>query len=328
MTEQDVEPKIPGVTFVVSLDELKALKIDAALNEFGSIDCFDLSRRFAQLYRERSDAQKPALRLLYSICKYQMVPDNGDEPFKPEEVGGNFRSCVLSDLCADQIEVIAQLAPAIENVGLRARLADVAWTRQRWRQGTADLAVHAYCKGIETLRDGGVSLAFENNSAWSDRAGQMAVRAARISSSTNWELCSGKRTRSLISKLVHTAATENRGIDFCRLAKVDLYYCLSSREAVAAEAERMARLEQYINDPYMRRLLLETAKYAFQLVEDDDARHRCICGIARCYKQMAEMTDVVMLKCSFLLDAIQSLRQTRGTRDERVEIEKNYAKSN
>ena len=321
MTENDVKPEIPGVTFVVSLDELKALNINASLNEVGSIDCLDLSRRFAQLVGERPDAQSPALRLMDGICQYHLDPDIAGEPFKPKVVLEDRRNTVPGDLCADQIEVIAQLAPAIQNVGLRARLADVAWTIQRKRQDAADLAVNAYCDGIEALRDGSVSLAFGNSSAWSDRVMQMAVRAARISDVTRWKLSSAERTKSLIKDLVRQAATENRAAGFCRFAEVDLNHRLTLAKTVADEAERLVGLEQHTDNPDIRIWLLKTAVRAFHLVSDNSGCHRCICGIARCHEQRAEMANSAMLKSSCLQDAIETLRHAPNTQVERAAIE-------
>ena len=320
MTEQDVEPDIPGVTFAVSLDELEALDINAALNELSSIDCSDLSLRFAQLIGERPDAQSPALRLLKGICDYGTDPDNAGEPFKPMLAWEDRRTLVPSDLCEAQVGVIAEFALAIKNVGLRARLADVAWTIQRKRQDAADLAVHAYCEGIEALRVGSVSLAFENGSAWCFRAKGMAVRAARISSIIGWRRSSAERTKSLIADLVRQAASEDRGDDFCRLAEVDLKHRLTSEKTVADEAERMVGLEKYTTDPCMRKWLLEIAVRAFQLVSDDNGRHRCIRGIARCLEQMAEMTNSAIFKSSYLEEAFGILRHANNAQDEREAI--------
>ena len=321
MTEQDVRPKIVGVTIVVSLVELEALDINAALNDLNCIDCEDLRPRFTELLGKRPDAQKSALLLLKGICDYAMDPDNAGEPFKPRWVWEDHRALVPSDLCAAQIKVIAEFAPAIENVGLRARLADVVWTIQRKRQDAADLAVNAYCDGIEALRTGSVSLASRNDSAWCLRASGMAVRASRISSGTGWKLSSAKRTRSLIADLVRQAATENRGDDFCRLAEVDLIYRLTPPKTVANEAERMVELEKYIDSPDMRKWLLKTAVRAFQKVGDDSGRHRCIRGIARCHEQKAEMTDSAMVKIFCLQDAFKTLHQAPNTNDARAAIE-------
>ncbi|WP_420586560.1 DUF7380 domain-containing protein [Ruegeria sp.] len=321
MTEQDIEAEIPGVTFAVSLNELEALSINAALNELCSIDCYDINRQFAQLVGERPDAQASALQLMQGLCNYHMDPDNAAEPFKPMMVLEGRRSLVPGDLCADQIEIIAEIAPSIENAGLRARLGDVAWTVQRRRQDAADLAVHAYCDAIEALLAGGISMAFENDSAWCVRAKEMAVRAARISRITRWQLSSAERTKSLISDLVRQAAAEDRGADFCRLAEVDLDHRLSAPETIAGDAERMVELEKYANNPDTRKWLLETASRSFRLVNDDNGRHRCIRGIAGCHEQKAEMADSAMLKSSCLQDAIEVLRQAPNTRDERVAIE-------
>lgn len=319
--EQQPEQEIPGVTFVVTLEELVALEVNAALHGEKSIDCHDLNRRFAGLVDERPEVQAPAFRLLQGITNYHTEPDNAAEPFKPMIVMDGRRSLVPSDLQPNQIDVIAEFAPTIENVGLKARLADVAWTMQRRRQETADLAIHSYCDGIEALLEGGAAMALENDSAWCVRAKDMAVRATRISRITRWQLTSAERTRALVSNLVNQAAADDRGGDFCRLAEVNLDHRLMPPETVADEAERLAALDKYSNNPEKRKWLLQTAVRVYRIADDKDGMHRCIRGIAGCHEQKAEMADSAMLKSACLQDAIETLRQAPETRDERRAIE-------
>ncbi len=321
MSEQTPEQEIPGVTFVVSLAEMMAIDVNDALIDERSIDCHDLNRKLAEIAEKRPDDHRAAFRLLQSVTNYHTEPDNAGEPFKPMMVMEGRRSLVPSDLLTDQIGILAELAPTIENVGLKARLADVAWTMQRKRQDSADLAVHSYCDGIEVLLAGGATMAFNNDSAWCVRAKDMAVRAARISRTARWQLSSADRIKNLISDLVQTSADDNRGSDFCRLAEVDLDHRLTPPDRIADQAERLAALDVQATNPEARKWLLETAVRAYRLVNDTVGMHRCVRGIAGCHEQKAELTDSSMLKSAFLRDAIEALRQAPDTRAERSEIE-------
>ncbi len=321
MSEEEPEQRIPGVTFVVPLTELMALDLNVALATERSIDCHDLSRKFAELAENGPENQLPALRLLQGVTNYHTEPDNAGEPFKPMMVMNGRRSLVPSDLQPQQVDILAEFAPTIENVGLKARLADVAWTMQRRRQDAADLAVQSYCDGIEALLAGGAAMAFKNDSAWCVRPKNMAVRAARISRITRWQLGSADRTKALISGLVQKAADDNRGDDFCRLAEVDLDHRLTPSERIALEAVRLAALDRYADNPEARKRLFQTAVRAYRLANVTDGMHRCIRGIARCHEQNAEMTDSAMLKSACLRDAIETLRQAPDTREERLTVE-------
>lgn len=87
-----------------------------------------------ELGRRAQDApdgslQQQVLRVLAQASSAMLEPDDWAEPFRPfaEWADGN-RSSLPSDLDPDQLALLAVLAPMLDHVPMRARVADIAWT--------------------------------------------------------------------------------------------------------------------------------------------------------------------------------------------------------
>src|SRR5690606_31940001 len=122
---------VPGIDYVVTQEVLEIIDVDQLLEEVASLECFDVNRRLTTLDSELPDEQLPAARLLAGMTSYHVQPDHPTEPFKPMWIMGDRRSLVPSDLLDEQIEIIAAFAQTVRHLGLRARLCDVSWFRQR-----------------------------------------------------------------------------------------------------------------------------------------------------------------------------------------------------
>ncbi len=67
------------------------------------------------------------LQVLAMVSSAMLNPDDWLEPFTPAIQIGSNRTVVPADLDADQVELLARIAPLVERDDLRARVADVAW---------------------------------------------------------------------------------------------------------------------------------------------------------------------------------------------------------
>lgn len=75
-----------------------------------------------------------ALWLLADACSMMLSPRSVNEPFKPSMVMDGRRSSIPDDLTAEDIAVFAQVVEDIDDVRLRARLADLVWLMGKPRQ--------------------------------------------------------------------------------------------------------------------------------------------------------------------------------------------------
>lgn len=310
----------PGIDYIVTREQLDLLDLNRTLAEVASVECFDVNRCVTDLDGERPEEQLAGIRLLSGLTSYHFVPDHPTEPFKPMWTMDDRRSLVPTDLLQEQIDVIAEFAPTVNHLGLRARLCDVSWFMQRRRRDMAELAIAAYCELVEAVRAGQATFSFENTSAWSIGAKNALVRAARISHATRWELPVSQRLRDLLAELVANAYHEQRDDDFWRIAEVDLDHGITSPTEVAAMAEALVDAERLTDNPDARLSLWQLAARGYRRARDEENASRCMVASAECHVQKADLAGSPMLEAAFLQDAIQVLRNFQNTRERREEL--------
>jgi len=317
---EEARPPVPGVDFVVHLDRLLGIDIDTLLSPMKSVDCHDISRLFSDLASNADPNDQPTLQLLAGLTDYHFVPDHRTEPFRPKFIFGDRRSLVPSDLLSDQIDVLAGIALEIDNAGLRARLADVAWFVQRKRHDMAEEAISAYCDCVRQVRNGASVFAFGDDSPWGVHAKEMLVRAARISHATRWQHGASERLRELIRSLVADAYAGGNASDFVRIADVDIDHGITQLEEIAAWAEELVGAQTLQTNPDRRIDLWRVAARCHNRNRDEQNHNRCMIEVAECHVQKAELAGSTMLASAFLSDAIQVLRNYPGTKDRREEL--------
>lgn len=310
----------PGIHYIVTREQLDLVDVNRTLAEVASVECFDVNRSVTALDGERPEEQLAAIRLLSGLTSYHFVPDHPTEPFKPMWTMGDRRSLVPTDLLQEQIDVIAEFAPTVTHLGLRARLCDVSWFMQRRRREMAELAIAAYCDLVETVRAGRATFSFEKASAWGIGAKNALVRAARISHATRWELPISQRLRNLVAELVATAHHDGRNDDFWRIAEVDLDHRITPPTEVAAMAEALVDGERLTDNPDARLSLWQLAARGYRRARDEENANRCAVASAECHVQKADLAGSPMLEAAFLQDAIQALRNYPNTRERREEL--------
>jgi len=85
------------------------------------------------------------LWLLADACSMMLSPSSQNEPFKPFMVMGGRRSVIPDDLSDTDIKLFADVVDAIDDVWLKARLADLVWLKKTPRDATFALkAIDAY----------------------------------------------------------------------------------------------------------------------------------------------------------------------------------------
>lgn len=85
------------------------------------------------------------LQVLAMVSSAMLNPEDWLEPFTPAMQFGDKRTVVPADLDADQVALLARIAPLVERDDLRARVADVAWVYgDRSDIAMLDRAIDAY----------------------------------------------------------------------------------------------------------------------------------------------------------------------------------------
>jgi len=85
------------------------------------------------------------LWLLADACSMMLSPSSQNEPFKPFMVMGGQRSVIPDDLSDADIEFFADVVDVIDDIWLKARLADLVWLKKTPRDASFALkAIDAY----------------------------------------------------------------------------------------------------------------------------------------------------------------------------------------
>lgn len=135
------------------------------------------------------------LWLLADACSMMLSPSSLNEPFKPYAVFHDRRSVIPDDLTESDIDFFAEIANDVEDVWLKARLADLSWLKKKPREVMyAVTAIDAYRSiplDTETWIRGGrecweraISLALMLRAGAGDRLEQMEASIVASFNST------------------------------------------------------------------------------------------------------------------------------------------------
>lgn len=116
--------------------------IKKAISQAESAECFNYKQEIQILAQNFSDDQQKEIKILIDILSYYMNLEHSKQPFEP-----NF-----SDLTNDEIEDLINLYPYFNNCELKARIADVIWTRcKKYKYGLE--AIDWYLSSAVKLED-------------------------------------------------------------------------------------------------------------------------------------------------------------------------------
>ena len=127
--------------------------------------------RAEEAQAEGNEKNRSLFQLLSEICSFGFEPHNTVEPFPPRMRLGNARWPIPTDVADEDLAVLAQVLPEVQDPELRARIADLLWVRNRDHHH-AELAIDAYLASSLALEDGPV---FQFSIHRVERALRMAV---------------------------------------------------------------------------------------------------------------------------------------------------------
>ena len=308
----------------VTIDEFQAVDVEAPIRDSGNVDCTSLGSLYATAASEQSNAgnmiEHRVFRLLASIAHMTFKPQDRAEPYAPQWVMGNRRSIIPADLKGEQSHTLATIAPGIQNPGLRARMADIAWYNDRSSQTMAQVAIGAYCEAIEAVVSGRAEIPYAPQGAVGRHGSDLLCRASQIAQATGWKDPEGSRLKSLLQIVLQQAPKRGHVGDFLNLARLSMQFSSSDASTTATTAETLATSPAI--DPHLSRELWQLAALAHDRSERSDDARRCRVSAAECYVTLAEAAGGAgMVASSHLMDALRDLRNLPDTKERRSELE-------
>lgn len=160
--------------------------VDSATREGYSAMWGALSEAARSAIEQGHMAKGKVLWLLADACSMMLSPANHNEPFKPFAVFHDRRSVIPDDLPDSDIAFFTQVVDFVEDIWLKARLADLVWLKAKPRNTAfALMAIDAYRSlplDVDTWMRGGddcwrraISLARMLNAGAGDRLEEMEV---------------------------------------------------------------------------------------------------------------------------------------------------------
>lgn len=310
-------------SYSLSETDLKSTDVEAPIRDTRSIDCRRLAGHFeraAKAAQEKKIATTVSVySLLAQILQIHFKPSDRAEPYGPMYVADGRRTIVPTDLCGSQSATLASFAPSINNLGLRARCADIAWICDRKLASMAVLAIRGYCDGLAKVLSGDAELFAEDEKASSHHGEELLRRACQIATATGWKEPEAGLIAALTQDVLQDALRRNDENGFLNFSELALDYRLVPAATIASNSERMAASGGF---PDTSRRLWEVAARAHRHDKNETEGNRCLVNAAECYVAMAAAADFKgMTAASWLMDAIKALRHLSGTGPRRAELE-------
>lgn len=143
------------------------------------------------------------LQVLAMVSSAMLNAEDWLEPFTPSMQFGGRRTVVPADLDADQVALLARIAPLVERADLRARVADVAWVYgDRSDMAMLDRAIDAY-RAVPLTGDVWFSA---GRDAWV-RAFALAVRRGRDGQARMHEMSDALKAQVLAGQVTDNFRT-------------------------------------------------------------------------------------------------------------------------
>ena len=313
----------------VTGDAFAAVDIEGPISESNKVDC----RSLARLYRKAASGQDKAgneiaarvFGLLSDILGIHFKPKDRSEPYGPQFVlTDGQRSMIPADLRGAHSAVIAEVAPAFRNPGLRARLADIAWLNDKKLASMARCAIDAYCEAVQLVLDGKAEFFNESRNASDHDGCNMLRRACQIARATGWKDPGASRLKALVLDVIQDAVHRQDYRGFCESGGIALQFCkeLDTDPArIASKAETFAVSED-IDPIFWSRPLWELAARAHNVLGNRQDGDRCLASAAESHVKIGDAAGGKGMKAAnAYMNAIRALRPLPDTGKRRQEIE-------
>ncbi len=308
----------------VPFDQFDAAAINALTASLGTVDCRSVCTVFEQAFAPaRAEGQfnhMPVLQLLAGATSIVLRPSDRGAEWGPWLSTLTQRAPVPDDFRGEQSQTFAQLAPLLTHPGLRARLADLAWTNNRKLGASATLAIDSYCECAEKLVDGRSMPSFNALGLTSTQALQYIERALVIGFVTRHKRVQPERTVAAL-KMVYALVRDccEVGI-FVKAAKLGIGYNLLEPPAVATDAETVA--DRMIPGGYAlaAKAALDLASQLHDQGGDTDSKRRCQLKAVEHILAMRGQVSGPGAEAHWVQTALFALRHVGGTDARRREL--------
>jgi len=311
----------------LTAEDLVGIAVEAPIADLKTCSSHDFRTRYAQAFRQAGTTGDVVAARVYGVMEslsgMSLRPRDRGAVWGAGVGGTTWRWAIPDDFLGPETQVLADLAPQLQNPGLRARVADVAWTNARALGATAAVAIEAYCDCAEGLTAGTVE-------PWLKPEGLHPVieavdpihRALQIAHRTSKKTKRPARPGAVFTTVYDTARAERAFQSFRDLAEIALHFELRTAAEVAADAEALVAGVKDTKTCMVVGPIWRMAADLHDGLKDSEAKRRCLIGA---YEQTLLMRQQVSKSAAadahWVTEALQQLRHIDGLEAEEQALE-------
>jgi hypothetical protein len=317
--ESDGSTCAPEPPLIVTVEDFGEVDIEAPIRELCVADparmCSAYSQSAVAVSKDGNSRAQRVYSLLSAVCGINLRPSNQAAPWVPMwTLASGTRSATPDDFRGAQTEAFSSIVSRIENPGLRARIADIAWCNNRRDGRSAAAAIDAYCDCVVRLLNGTLGAA-HGHATPSDAYPLMhrAMLLSKLSTSRNRR---PPRVAETFEVLYRAAREQGDVTTFVRLTDIALEYSLREANVAAADLEAVASSTPVGTFPIAVKMAWDLAARLYHNVGDKGARQRCLKGIVEQLLAMREhVKGAAAAEANWIEQALLVLRHVDGMED-------------
>ncbi len=296
---------------VITCDQIVNLDFERLLQNKDVIDAEAHGRSLSCQDLGLQENQKEAFSLISSILQMHFKPEDPAEPYGAMYVLSDRRSMIPGDIRHEQAVELAKAVPFFSHVGIKARIADVAWLLNRQDKKCADLAIKFYREAVGQVFNGKARHEFDDEPSLSRRSVELLRRAFQISKSIKGKNEHPEELVKILQDVIDYAAVKKQANLYCWALTLACDYGVGNVDSYAELAENAAYWDEA--DHHWAKSLLELAVVEYRSQKKPDEGNRCIIAIAEKSVEIADAGDgSSMYVASWLMTAISEIRKARG----------------
>jgi hypothetical protein len=304
----------------VTIEEFNSVDFESGLPDSSKVEPHDLQSQYAKLARDaeanKNHTAAKVFGLLSRVCGIHLKPEDRAEPWGPMAVFDGRRSEIPSDFRGEQNASFLAIIDKIKNPGLRARLADIAWSNDRKTAGRAAvIAAIAYQECAKGLLEGVYKPYIDKDPASFETLGNVQ-RAFSITQSTAKKDTKGRvqfndALKSTALNLYTTAKDTRKYVVFRRIAELLLRNDLIAPTDVARDCEALAATKD-LQFTMPIKSLWDLAARLHSSVNNKDAEQKCRFEAVQQTLAMREQVTSAAAKAHWVNQALLQLRHIDG----------------
>lgn len=305
----------------VTSEEFDAVDFEAAIADATKVEPHQFWNHYATLSRGADANQEHGAARVYAllsgICGIHLKTEDRAEPWGPMFVTGDQRSVIPSDLKGEQSATLLAIVDRIKNPGLRARIADIAWTNDRKAAGrAAGVAVAAYRICADGLLDGTFTPYVNENRA-SFETLKNVQRAFAIAQATTKKDSKGRalfsdELKATALKLYAAAKDDKEYVIFAHTSELALHYELIEQSVIAKDAEELAATAPENAYAMAVKRLWQLAAQMHRNTNSKDGEQRCLFESVKQTLEMRKQVGSAGAEAYWVNRALLELRHIEG----------------